>query len=217
MIPTSGHKRNTSASTGISSLSATLADDLFSSSDSEGASSITTPSPSSSRCPSPSSTLTPTCRFSLVPRGAPFPDDVSLNDIDPTDALLFFPDANAEPSRAILLVGPAIARHMHNQRTGKAPSSSTRSRARMHPYRIIVRPSRGESDESCSISRVLRGSRSRRSSCNDVAEEQPEVMWREWSRGRHMDREVSRAWRNLVRPRSGSALSTASSSSSFSD
>lgn len=45
-------------------------------------------------------------------------------------AVVVFPDA-AAPTRALLLLGPAIARHMR-ERGGKA--------TRMHPYRIVFRP-----------------------------------------------------------------------------
>ncbi|KAG8715515.1 hypothetical protein FRC11_003540 [Ceratobasidium sp. 423] len=45
-------------------------------------------------------------------------------------AAVVFPDA-ANPQRALLLVGPAIARYVRER--GKS--------ARMHPYRVVFRPS----------------------------------------------------------------------------
>lgn len=239
-IPTT-HKRNSSTSTGISSMSYPLSEGGFSS-DSDVTSPPTTPS--SSRCPSPTSfpsatsssplsspSYSPTAQaeFSLVPRGAPFPEDISLNDIDPTDALLFFPDPTAAPTRAILLVGPAIARHMHTQ--GKAPSSlalgdqQSRAQTRMHPYRIVVRPSRGEraGREPCAVSRILRGQhstsvRGQTSSVSSSAAEQRRLkIWRGWARGEELDRAASEEWDALVRPRAraDSVSSDSSSSSSF--
>lgn len=45
-------------------------------------------------------------------------------------AVVVFPDA-ARPTRGLLLVGPAIARYIRER--GKS--------ARMHPYRVVFRPS----------------------------------------------------------------------------
>ncbi|KAG9124071.1 hypothetical protein FRC07_012967 [Ceratobasidium sp. 392] len=49
---------------------------------------------------------------------------------EPPQAVVVFPDA-AAPTRALLLLGPAIARHMR-ERGGKG--------VRMHPYRVVLRP-----------------------------------------------------------------------------
>lgn len=212
-------------------------DDLFSSSSSSGSGSpATTPSPSSSRCPSPSASSAPALpsqafmrpqlksqpQFSLVPRGKPFPEDISLNDIEPTDALLFFPDANTAPTRAILLVGPAIARHINQQRSSSPSLAPTREKktlgsARMHPYRIVVKPSRGEATpEPCGIShvqqeRLMRDHR-RRSSVNLSAS----VKWSEWAQGTsaRTSRTLAEEWEAIVK---GQRRRDSSNTSSGSD
>lgn len=91
-------------------------------------------SPTSSRSSSPTSNLSST--FKLVPR-APFPHNIQLSEISAEDALVFFPDSTATgtdgsrpKTRAILLMGPAIAKHIQN--AGK------RERVRGHPYRITM-------------------------------------------------------------------------------
>ncbi|QRW04858.1 hypothetical protein RhiLY_03857 [Ceratobasidium sp. AG-Ba] len=79
--------------------------------------------------------LTPPTIHAILPPSAPVSnyrlrlEPISTN--EPPQAVVVFPDA-AAPTRALLLLGPAIARHMR-ERGGKA--------VRMHPYRVVFRPS----------------------------------------------------------------------------
>ncbi|KAG8714418.1 hypothetical protein FRC08_011954 [Ceratobasidium sp. 394] len=79
--------------------------------------------------------LTPPTIHAILPPSAPISNyRLRLEPImtsEPPQAVVVFPDA-AAPTRALLLLGPAIARHMR-ERGGKA--------MRMHPYRVVFRPS----------------------------------------------------------------------------
>ncbi|KAF8306054.1 hypothetical protein DL93DRAFT_2089065 [Clavulina sp. PMI_390] len=217
--PSHGHRRTISTSTSMSSL---VSDDIFSSHSSGSESPTTIHSPSSSRCPSPSqspkrspkiapssglssSSITPQPQFSLVPRGKPFPENISLSDIEPTDALLYFPDEETAPTRAILLVGPAIARHVNQQRlaasSGAAPIREKRSTGsmRMHPYRIVANPARGSPPGTpCGISQTARDS-SRRS---NIQIPPPPSKWAEWAQGTsRTSRELKAEWAAIMQRR----------------
>ncbi|KAG8745353.1 hypothetical protein FRC10_008212 [Ceratobasidium sp. 414] len=79
--------------------------------------------------------MTPPTIHAILPPSAPISNyRLRLEPImtsEPPQAVVVFPDA-ATPTRALLLLGPAIARHIR-ERGGKA--------MRMHPYRVVLRPS----------------------------------------------------------------------------
>ncbi|KAF8609751.1 hypothetical protein BDV93DRAFT_153275 [Ceratobasidium sp. AG-I] len=96
-----------------------------------------TPQPASINMPSlalRSPPLTPPTIQATLPPSTPMSHyRLRLEPLSPGEApqaVVVFPDA-ATPTRALLLLGPAIARHMR-ERGGKA--------TRMHPYRIVFRP-----------------------------------------------------------------------------
>ncbi|KAG8696237.1 hypothetical protein FRC09_008639 [Ceratobasidium sp. 395] len=148
------HSRTTSSDTSYSSSSEADFSRFFSQSTNSSSTRYTQCStPEMSRSPSPneqipmdtspfnipsitlhSPPLTPPTIHAILPPSAPVSNyRLRLEPVmtkEPPQAVVVFPDA-AAPTRALLLLGPAIARHMRER--GSKPM-------RMHPYRVVFRP-----------------------------------------------------------------------------
>lgn len=78
--------------------------------------------------------LTPPAIQASIPPTAPMSNySLRLEPLSPGEkpqAVVVFPDETT-PTRALLLVGPAIAKHVREGGDS----------ARMHPYRVVLRPS----------------------------------------------------------------------------
>jgi len=183
------HRRHVSYSSNTST-----DDTEFSLSDQESNSTRPT-TPSSSRSSSPDilpKQKSPSPSLRLVPRD-PFPSDLAISDITPEDCLVFFPDPSSS-SRAILLMGPAIARHMHLSsgsrnsslcKTVSNAETTTAKRLRAHPYRISI-TNKAPPEKDCAVLSMMK---------RQIEQAKQEAAWRTWAKGATLERRASDAWK----------------------
>ncbi|KAF9517489.1 hypothetical protein BS47DRAFT_501605 [Hydnum rufescens UP504] len=199
---TCAHKRNASNSSNTST-------DDADSSPSDAESDSTRPTtPGSSRSPSPDiipKQKSPGPSLRLVPRD-PFPSDLTISDITAEDCLVFFPDPSAS-SRAILLMGPAIARHMHLSsgsrrsslcQTDSSAQSATAKRLRVHPYRISI-TNKSSAEKDCATLSMMR---------RQIEQAKQEAAWRTWAKGAPLERQASEVWEQQRQSICGAPITT---------
>jgi len=179
--PMTSHQRNISDSSDSTAFSTTsFASD---SDDNTRCSPNTTPSSSRSSSPCGKETSASTSSLRLIRCSKPFPPNFGLSDVSAEDALVFYPDAN-KSSRAILLLGPAIARHLHIQNR----SSKLSGRFRAHRYRIT--PSRHAS--MChDADRAMLVSLKKQL---DRAKKEDRSGWGLWTRGGSLEQRLRNLW-----------------------
>jgi len=178
--PMTSHQRNVSDSSNSSAFSTTSF--TF---DSDDNTQSTTTTPSSSRSSSPCENQASTS-FRLIRRSEPFPPNLGLSDLTAEDALVFYPDSESS-SRAILLLGPAIARHLHMQDNSSKPTDPS-GRSRVHRYRITASRHASmcrDADRAMLLSLKKQLEKAKR---------EERTGWGLWTRGGSLDQRLRNSW-----------------------